>query len=161
MKTNKGSNGLLSNCRCWISSAPDSHGVVVSYVTVSGYLGLVFLFNTAILGVVVVKLWGQRGKGRMWKDWATVLGLSCVLGVPWGLAFCTYGPLSLPGLYLFSIFNCFQGQYPIIYNLSKERYMIDCFKSEWSLSDFVAFQSLQYYSYNRCLLVPVVSCPFT
>ena len=130
MKTNKGSNGLLSNCRCWISSATDSPGVVVSYVTESGYLGQVFLFNTAMLGVVVMKLWGQRGKGRMWKDWATFLGLSCVLGVPWGLAFCTYGPLSLPGLYLFSIFNCFQGQYPITHNLSKERYMIDCFKSE-------------------------------
>ncbi|XP_064779511.1 adhesion G protein-coupled receptor G3-like [Oncorhynchus masou masou] len=114
----KGANNGSSTDICWISSATDSPGVVVSYVTVSGYLGLVFLFNTAMLGVVVVKLWGQRGKGRMWKDWATLLGLSCVLGVPWGLAFCTYGPLSLPGLYLFSIFNCFQGVFLFLWFLA-------------------------------------------
>lgn len=109
---------LISSRRCWLSSAAGSLEAV-SYVTVSGYLGLVFLFNTAMLGVVVVKLWRLKGKGtlyqevksRRWKDWATVLGLSCVLGLPWGLIFCTYGPIPLPGLYLFSVFNCFQGQY--------------------------------------------------
>ncbi|XP_024274428.1 adhesion G-protein coupled receptor G1 isoform X1 [Oncorhynchus tshawytscha] len=116
-----GANNGSSTDICWISSATDSPGVVVSYITVSGYLGLVFLFNTAMLGVVVVKLWGQRGEGRMWKDWATVLGLSCVLGVPWGLAFCTYGPLSLPGLYLFSIFNCFQGVFLFLWFLALSR----------------------------------------
>uniref|UniRef100_A0A4W5JPB3 Adhesion G protein-coupled receptor G3 n=1 Tax=Hucho hucho TaxID=62062 RepID=A0A4W5JPB3_9TELE len=116
-----GANNGSSTDICWISSATDSPGVVVSYITVSGYLGLVFLFNTAMLGVVVVKIWGQRGKGRMWKDWATVLGLSCVLGVPWGLAFCTYGPLSLPGLYLFSIFNCFQGVFLFLWFLALSR----------------------------------------
>uniref|UniRef100_A0A6Q2XMT6 G-protein coupled receptors family 2 profile 2 domain-containing protein n=1 Tax=Esox lucius TaxID=8010 RepID=A0A6Q2XMT6_ESOLU len=111
------------------SSTDISLGMVVSYVTVSGYLGLVFLFNTAMLGVVMVKLWRQRGKGalyqerrsRMWKDWATVLGLSCVLGIPWGLAFCTYGPLSLIGLYLFSIFNSFQGVFMFLWFLALSR----------------------------------------
>ncbi|XP_010879955.3 adhesion G-protein coupled receptor G1 isoform X2 [Esox lucius] len=121
----KGSDNGSSTDICWISSL----GMVVSYVTVSGYLGLVFLFNTAMLGVVMVKLWRQRGKGalyqerrsRMWKDWATVLGLSCVLGIPWGLAFCTYGPLSLIGLYLFSIFNSFQGVFMFLWFLALSR----------------------------------------
>ncbi|KAL1007066.1 hypothetical protein UPYG_G00081420 [Umbra pygmaea] len=113
-------NGFSTDI-CWISSF-----MVVSYVTVIGYLGLVFLFNTVMLVVVMVKLCRQREKGaiyqerrgRMWKDWATVLGLSCVLGIPWGLAFCTFGPLSLPGLYLFSIFNSFQGVFMFLWFLA-------------------------------------------
>lgn len=96
-----------------------------------GYLGLVLLFNTAMLGVVVVKLWRLRDNTRgatggressggwkkmyrergaqLWKDCAMVLGLSCVLGLAWGLACTTYS-FSPVGLYLFTIFNALQGQ---------------------------------------------------
>ncbi|KAJ7985812.1 hypothetical protein DPEC_G00344350 [Dallia pectoralis] len=106
---------------CWISSPK----VMVSYVTVTGYLGLVILFNTAMLVVVMMKLLSQKAKralyqerSRIWKDCVTVLGLSCVLGIPWGLAFCTYGPLSIIGLYLFSIFNSFQGVFMFVWFLA-------------------------------------------
>ncbi|KAK2869485.1 hypothetical protein Q7C36_001356 [Tachysurus vachellii] len=96
---------------CWITNK------IVSYITVNGYLGLVLLFNTAIMAVTVVKMWQLKLRGvqtgsrlrRLWKDWAILLGISVVLGLPWGLAFCTYGPLSLPGIYLFTIINAFQG----------------------------------------------------
>ncbi|KAI4875394.1 hypothetical protein NFI96_018097, partial [Prochilodus magdalenae] len=95
---------------CWVTSK------AARYITVNGYLGLVLLFNIVILAVVVVKMRqmrrqivqvGNRVK-RAWMDWATVLGLSCVLGLPWGLAFTTHGPLSRPGIYLHTIFNAFQ-----------------------------------------------------
>ena len=91
---------------------------MVIYLMVIIYLGLVLLFNCAMLGVVLVRLARQRGRGvrhqegraQLWKDWATVLGLSCVLGIPWVLAFCTYGPLSLTGNYFFTVFNSMQGE---------------------------------------------------
>lgn len=42
------------------------------------------------------------------------MGISAALGLPWGLAFCTYGPLKLPGIYLFTIFNALQGTLMLI-----------------------------------------------
>ncbi|XP_061101415.1 adhesion G protein-coupled receptor G3 isoform X2 [Conger conger] len=96
---------------CWITKP------YVSYITVTGYLGLVFLFGAVMLCVMVAKLrkvrtrsaCHQEYKRRLGRDCLTILGMGCVLGVPWGLAFLTYGPLSLPGLYLFTIVNGFQG----------------------------------------------------
>ncbi|XP_017565260.2 adhesion G-protein coupled receptor G5-like [Pygocentrus nattereri] len=96
---------------CWIPTA------AVRYITVNGYLGLVLLFNIAILAVTVVKMrqlrlrtvQAGRKVRRFWKDWANLLGLSCVLGLPWGLAFTTKGAISLPGIYIFTILNAFQG----------------------------------------------------
>lgn len=88
------------------------------------FSGLVILCNSCMLGVVVLKLRGLREDGggssswnkmnkekgtRLWKDCATVVGLSCVLGLPWGLAATTY--ISLPGIYIFTILNSLQGQY--------------------------------------------------
>jgi len=101
---------------------------VVGYVTVA-FLCLVTLYNSCMLVLVVYKLWkirgGKRGyesssdwkkmmkeKGpRLWKDCATVLSLSWVLGLPWGVASTTYLKVSLPGIYIFTILNSLQGQY--------------------------------------------------
>lgn len=112
-------------CRCWMSSN-FQHMHVVSYITTMAFPCLVILCNSCILGLVVFKLWGIRGGdggiesrrgwkkmnkekvSRLWKDCATVLGLSCVLGLPWGLMTTTF---SLPGIYLFTILNSLQGQY--------------------------------------------------
>lgn len=98
----------------------------MSYITVNGYLGVVLLFNTAILVVSMMKMWRLKLRGvqtgnkmrRLWKDCATVLGLSVVLGLPWGLAFSTYGPLSLAGIYLFTTLNAFQGKCNIWFDSS-------------------------------------------
>ncbi|KAL1270675.1 hypothetical protein QQF64_029691 [Cirrhinus molitorella] len=105
---------------CWISTQ------TVSYITVNGYLGLVMLFNMVMLGVVLVKMRRLRSQAvqfkdhrrRAWKEWVSVLGLCCVLGVPWVLAFSTYGPLSLPSLYVFTILNSFQGVYMFFWFLT-------------------------------------------
>ncbi|XP_062327963.1 adhesion G-protein coupled receptor G5-like isoform X2 [Osmerus eperlanus] len=121
------SNSTSDTDICWLSSEADWRRV--SSVMVIVYLGLVLLFNCAMLGVVLVRLCRLRGRGvrhqegraQLWKDWATVLGLSCVLGIPWVLAFCTYGPLSLPGNYLFTVFNSMQGIFLFLWFLARTR----------------------------------------
>ncbi|XP_052007222.1 adhesion G protein-coupled receptor G3-like isoform X2 [Xyrauchen texanus] len=109
---------------CWVTTQ------TVSYITVNAYLGLVLLFNMAMLAVLVVKMRQLRSRSlkikiserRVWKDWAALLGLSCILGVPWGLAFFTHGGLlSLPSLYVFSILNCFQGVFIFLWYLTVTR----------------------------------------
>ncbi|KAJ8247359.1 hypothetical protein GJAV_G00245490 [Gymnothorax javanicus] len=105
---------------CWIRE-PN-----VRYITVTGFLGLVFLFSAVMLAVMVAKLRKVRTKNihylehkrRMWRDCLTILGMGCVLGVPWGLAFITYGPLTLADLYLFTILNGFQGVFMFLWLLA-------------------------------------------
>ncbi|XP_016392381.1 adhesion G protein-coupled receptor G3-like [Sinocyclocheilus rhinocerous] len=105
---------------CWITTR------TVSYITVNGYLGMVMLFNMVMLGVVVVKMHKLRSqtlkikdhRRRAWKEWVSLLGLCCVLGVPWVLAFSTYGPLSLPALYVFTILNSLQGLFIFLWFLT-------------------------------------------
>lgn len=76
------------------------------------------IFNTIMFGVVLVKMRELRSqdvrikdnKRRVWKDLVSLLGLCCVLGIPWSLAFFTRTPLNLPALYMFTILNSFQGK---------------------------------------------------
>jgi len=100
-----------------------SHRLSVSYVTIVAFPCLVILCNSCMLGLVVFKLWrlrtGSRGGSskkmnrekwmKLWRDCATVLGLSFVLGLPWGLASTTY--VSLAGIYVFTVLNSLQGEF--------------------------------------------------
>ncbi|TRY95084.1 hypothetical protein DNTS_004180 [Danionella cerebrum] len=93
---------------CWMTSQ------TLRFTTINAYLGLVLLFNTVMLVVMVVKMRKLRlqvkdQQKKAWQDWVTLLGFCCILGVPWGLAFFTHGPLSLPALYIFNILNSLQG----------------------------------------------------
>ncbi|KYO27469.1 adhesion G protein-coupled receptor G3 isoform A [Alligator mississippiensis] len=103
---------------CWINS---DH-LTVHYVTDFGYFCLVFLFNALVLAIVAWKLFslqsitaGKGEKTQAWKGGLTVLGLSCLLGATWGLAFFTYGSMSVPALYFFSILNSLQGLFIFIW----------------------------------------------
>uniref|UniRef100_A0A8C0QQK5 Adhesion G protein-coupled receptor G3 n=1 Tax=Chelonoidis abingdonii TaxID=106734 RepID=A0A8C0QQK5_CHEAB len=103
---------------CWIDSAH----LVVHYVTNCSYFGLILLFNTLILVVVAWKLFclqrataGKEEKLEAWKGGLTVLGLSCLLGATWGLAFFTYGATSVPAVYLFTVLNSLQGLFIFIW----------------------------------------------
>ncbi|NXW31940.1 AGRG5 protein, partial [Phaetusa simplex] len=88
---------------CWLTSSP------AHYATLC-YAGLILLFNTLVLGRVAVILRRiRRQKGQAWKDWATVLGLTCLLGTTWGLAFFRFGVFLVPQIYLFTILNSLQG----------------------------------------------------
>ncbi|XP_028811617.1 adhesion G-protein coupled receptor G5 isoform X2 [Denticeps clupeoides] len=108
---------------CWITVNNGTMGKAVKYTTVHLYLGLVLVFNTAMLLLTLQRMWSIRGHGpklehKIWKDALSILGLSCALGLPWGLAFCSFGPLSLPGVYLFSILNGFQGVFLFLWFLA-------------------------------------------
>ncbi|XP_068597987.1 adhesion G-protein coupled receptor G1-like [Brachionichthys hirsutus] len=105
---------------CWMSSR-SARRLSVSYASTVAFPCLVLLYNSCMLGLVVLKIWRMRRscggtewkKGnkenstRLWKDCATVLGLSCVLGLPWGLLSATY--MSIFGIYLFTVINSLQG----------------------------------------------------
>uniref|UniRef100_A0A8C2WEC6 Uncharacterized protein n=1 Tax=Cyclopterus lumpus TaxID=8103 RepID=A0A8C2WEC6_CYCLU len=114
---------------CWMSS----HRLSVSYVTIVAFPCLVILCNSCMLGLVVFKLWrlrvGSRGAGgggskkmdrekwmKLWRDCATVLGLSFVLGLPWGLASTTY--VSLVGIYVFTVLNSLQGVFMFLWSVA-------------------------------------------
>lgn len=139
--------------------------LLVSYITTVALPGLVILSNFCMLGLVVFKLWEvkkgrgsgssscknlSKGKGtRLWKDCATVLGLSCVLGIPWGLASTTY--ISLPGIYTFTVLNCLQGQYGIFF-LWSIQYI---FSLAWPMTVFL----FSCFFPPRCFHFPVVPGP--
>ncbi|KAM9765877.1 adhesion G-protein coupled receptor G1 isoform 2-T2 [Menidia menidia] len=125
-------NNTSTSQICWLSTDfPQRH--IVSYSTVA-FLCLVILCNSCMLGLVVFKLWRIRvGQGgyesssdwkkmtkeagpQIWKDCVTVLGLSCVLGLPWGLASTTY--VSTLGIYIFTIFNSLQGLFTFLWALA-------------------------------------------
>uniref|UniRef100_A0A3B3XHL6 Adhesion G protein-coupled receptor G3 n=1 Tax=Poecilia mexicana TaxID=48701 RepID=A0A3B3XHL6_9TELE len=116
---------------CWMNSG-NPQTKLVTYITVA-FLCLVVLYNSCMLLLVVFKMRElRRGRGdressdwkkmskenesRLWKDGATVLGLSCVLGLPWGLASFTY--VTLAGIYLFTIFNSLQGLFIFLWSVA-------------------------------------------
>ncbi|XP_040109837.1 adhesion G protein-coupled receptor G3 [Oryx dammah] len=83
------------------------------YVTVHGYCLIVFLFSAAILSLVSWKIFtlssatAGKEKGQHWKGVLTLLGLSCLMGLPWGLALLTsLGPFTA---YVFALFTSLQG----------------------------------------------------
>lgn len=114
---------------------------MVLYGLMLTYLGAVLLFNGTMLGLVVLKLRNLRRtsagfhrgatsgsvakwklmdkekRSRLLKDVATVLGLSCVLGLAWSLSFTTYSSVSTAGLYLFTILNSLQGHGHLLHTI--------------------------------------------
>ncbi|XP_062442825.1 adhesion G-protein coupled receptor G5-like [Rhea pennata] len=99
----KTADGYKNATMCWITSR-------AAYYCTLCYAGLILLFNTLVLLTVVRMLRSsRRHKGTARKDWATVLGLTFLLGTTWGLAFFSFGVLYVPQLYLFTILNSLQG----------------------------------------------------
>ncbi|XP_021561470.1 adhesion G-protein coupled receptor G1 isoform X2 [Neomonachus schauinslandi] len=90
---------------CWIRDS------LVSHVANLGLFSLVFLFNTAMLGTMVVQILRLRPHAQKWPHVLTLLGLSLVLGLPWALIFFSFasGTFQLVILYFFSIITSFQG----------------------------------------------------
>ncbi|XP_049574200.1 adhesion G protein-coupled receptor G3 isoform X2 [Syngnathus scovelli] len=110
---------------CWMNNK-FIHTQAVIYATTMVFPCLVVVFNSCMLGLVVFKLWRLRAGGapngarektsRLWKDCVTVLGLSCVLGLPFGLSSATY--VSLPGIYIFTVLNSVHGVFMFLWSLA-------------------------------------------
>ncbi|XP_061922188.1 adhesion G protein-coupled receptor G3-like [Entelurus aequoreus] len=115
---------------CWMSSE-STHMKAVILVTSVVFPSLVVLFNSCMLALVVCKLragggWQKKAKGggggggggggRLWKDSVSVVALSCLLGLPWGLLSTTY--VSQAGIYLFTLLNSLQGVFVFLWSLA-------------------------------------------
>ncbi|XP_071396104.1 adhesion G-protein coupled receptor G2-like [Centroberyx affinis] len=104
-----------TNAICWIKDDSFFYGVNLVYFT------LIFVFNSGILMAVVSSICKMRGtfkhKPGAQRDLAalcctdgfTVMGLTCLLGITWGLVFLGSGHVNYPVLYIFCILNSTQG----------------------------------------------------
>ncbi|NWV06357.1 AGRG6 protein, partial [Ptilonorhynchus violaceus] len=110
-------NGQGGDDFCWIKNE------VVFYVTCAGYFGIIFLMNIAMFIVVMVQICGRNGKRtnrslkeEILRNLRSVVSLTFLLGMTWGFAFFAWESLSLPFLYLFSIFNSLQGLFIFVFH---------------------------------------------
>ncbi|KAF0022126.1 hypothetical protein F2P81_025621 [Scophthalmus maximus] len=95
----------------------------VKVVTTVGAFGLVFIFNMIMFGVTVIRVMslrpikehGQSDRDRAKRDICTLLGVSTLLGITWGLVFFSFGYLTVAGLYTFCILNSLQGVFILLW----------------------------------------------
>ncbi|KAL6468913.1 hypothetical protein MHYP_G00224370 [Metynnis hypsauchen] len=110
------SSGNSSNIQgCYITNE------LVKNITILGFFCVIFAFNLGTLVMIVWTLFfkhpvfpGQHQKHRA-KDVCAILGISCLLGITWGLIFFSFGQLSIVGIYFFCIFNSLQGLFIFIW----------------------------------------------
>ncbi|ELK15425.1 Putative G-protein coupled receptor 97 [Pteropus alecto] len=101
---------LYTALRCWFQ---EETAISALYVTVHGYFLLTFLFSAVVLGLVAWKIFtlssatAGKKERQNWKGALTLLGLSSLVGMTWGLAILT--PLGLSTVYIFALFNSLQG----------------------------------------------------
>ncbi|XP_056262764.1 uncharacterized protein LOC130188415 isoform X2 [Pseudoliparis swirei] len=95
---------------CWLKND------IAFYVAVVAYFCVIFVFNIAMFIVVLVQLCRLKRQNphnmqhrTTLQDVRSVAGIMILLGLTWGFAFFAWGPLNLPFMYLFAIFNSFQG----------------------------------------------------
>ncbi|GAA6225904.1 adhesion G-protein coupled receptor G5-like [Lates japonicus] len=102
------SSNSNSTLICYIANS------TVKVVTTMGLFGLVFIFNVILFGVTIRRIVSLRHSkesdcDRAKRDACTLLGISTLLGITWGLVFFSFGYLTTPGLYLFCTLSSLQG----------------------------------------------------
>uniref|UniRef100_A0A8C1KCZ8 Adhesion G protein-coupled receptor G11 n=1 Tax=Cyprinus carpio TaxID=7962 RepID=A0A8C1KCZ8_CYPCA len=122
---------------CWILDSD------VHYYVNIGYYCFIFIFTFTTF-IVVLRWLSMLKLGRLNKvekvqrsstttsDITTILGLCCMLGLTWSLAFFSYGALRLPSYYIFTILNSLQGFFLFIYYLKSSSLIGDSVASEES-----------------------------
>nr|XP_046228020.1 adhesion G-protein coupled receptor G2 isoform X2 [Scatophagus argus] len=96
---------------CWLRND------IAFYVGVVAYYILVFALCLLVFIMVMVQLarikkqnpQNQSPNRGVLTDLRSIAGLIILLGLTWGFALFAWGPLTLPFIYLFSIFNTLQG----------------------------------------------------
>ncbi|XP_034964745.1 adhesion G-protein coupled receptor G6 isoform X2 [Zootoca vivipara] len=113
----KNTKGQGGDDFCWIKNTS------VFYVTCVGYFGIMFLMNIAMFVVVMMQICGRNGKRsnrtmreEILRNLRSVISLTFLLGMTWGFAFFAWGPLYLPFVYLFCIFNSLQGLFIFVFH---------------------------------------------
>ncbi|XP_053558663.1 adhesion G-protein coupled receptor G1 [Bombina bombina] len=96
---------------CWLTNP------VIHQVLNLGMFATVLLFNFVMLVAMtrrVLRLSPHTRKEQV-RHCVTLLGLSCMLGLPWVIGFFSWGELFLPVQYVFSILNSLQGFFIFIW----------------------------------------------
>ncbi|XP_029384835.1 adhesion G-protein coupled receptor G2 isoform X2 [Echeneis naucrates] len=96
---------------CWLKSD------IAFYVGVVAYFVVIFALCLLVFIIVMVQLarikrqnpQNQLPNRSVMHDLRSIAGLIILLGLTWGFALFAWGPLYLPFVYLFSIFNSLQG----------------------------------------------------
>ncbi|XP_044033210.1 adhesion G-protein coupled receptor G4 [Siniperca chuatsi] len=96
---------------CWLRND------IAFYVGVVAYFILIFALCLLVFIMVMVQLarikkqnpQNKAPNRGMMTDVRSIVGLVILLGLTWGFALFAWGPLYLPFVYLFSIFNTLQG----------------------------------------------------
>uniref|UniRef100_UPI00398E706C adhesion G-protein coupled receptor G2-like isoform X3 n=1 Tax=Pristiophorus japonicus TaxID=55135 RepID=UPI00398E706C len=107
---------------CWINND------IAFYVGVVAYFCLMFLVNVSMFIVVMIQLCRikkkkqhQSAQRSALRDMKSVGGFTVLLGITWGFSFFAWGPVNIPFMYLFAIFNTLQGVFIfIIFCAAKE-----------------------------------------
>uniref|UniRef100_A0A4W5JDH7 Si:dkey-259j3.5 n=1 Tax=Hucho hucho TaxID=62062 RepID=A0A4W5JDH7_9TELE len=102
---------------CWLKSN------IAFYVSVVAYFCVIFLLNLSMFVVVMVQLCriksqnphNMRHRNGL-QDLRSVVGITLLLGLTWGFAFFAWGPVNLAFMYLFAIFNSFQGFFIFLFH---------------------------------------------
>lgn len=109
---------LVLSHSCWLKND------IAFYVAVVAYFCVIFLFNLIMFIVVLIQLCRIKRQNphnalhrTTLQDARSVAGLTILLGLTWGFAFFAWGPLNLPFMYLFAIFNSLQGESTAITSL--------------------------------------------
>ncbi|XP_074477499.1 uncharacterized protein adgrg2a isoform X2 [Sebastes fasciatus] len=103
---------------CWLRND------IAFYVGVVAYFLVVFVLCVVIFIVVMVQLarikkqnpQNQAPNRGVMTDMRSIAGLIVLLGLTWGFALFAWGPLYLPFVYLFSIFNSLQGFFVFVFH---------------------------------------------
>ncbi|XP_071193930.1 adhesion G-protein coupled receptor G2-like [Salvelinus alpinus] len=110
-------DGSRTDDFCWLKND------IAFYVTVVAYFCVIFLMNLVMFVVVMVQLCRikrQNPDNKRHRDGLqnlrSVVGVTVLLGLTWGFAFFAWGPVNLPFMYLFCIFNSFQGFFIFVFH---------------------------------------------
>ncbi|XP_068117127.1 adhesion G-protein coupled receptor G1-like [Hyperolius riggenbachi] len=105
IKVERPSDHNSTAAMCWLTEP------IVHQVLNLGFFAVVLLFNLCMLFAMsrrVLRLTAHTRREKV-RHCITLLGLSCMLGLSWGLAFFSFGVFYLPVQYIFSILNALQG----------------------------------------------------
>ncbi|KAL0994020.1 hypothetical protein UPYG_G00116830 [Umbra pygmaea] len=110
-------NNTSTDDFCWLKNN------TAFYVSVVAYFCVIFLFNLIMFVVVMVQLCRIKRQNphnlkhrNGVQDLRSVIGLTLLLGLSWGFAFFAWGPVNTAFMYLFAIFNSFQGFFIFVFH---------------------------------------------
>uniref|UniRef100_A0A8D0CS72 Si:dkey-259j3.5 n=1 Tax=Sander lucioperca TaxID=283035 RepID=A0A8D0CS72_SANLU len=101
----------------------NNYGLTHENKTLVVYFCIIFLFNLVMFVVVLVQLCRIKRQNPQnlqhrttLQDVRSVVGITILLGLTWGFAFFAWGPVNLPFMYLFTIFNSLQGFFIFVFH---------------------------------------------